>query len=137
MINLKLVNVLAVCLIALTVISPSLTVFGLVWKKHIEFVEMQQNIPSYNQSMESECFVGTQLNSLTNSDVSNLYPNPDRTKLNLSGDSQIRLWRWLYLFVPFCIVTGIYLYDRYLVYRANLFQQQVEMLEKLWQHLEK
>ena len=137
MINLKLVNVFAVCLIALTVLSPSLTVFGLVWKKHIEFVEMQQNIPSYNQSMESESSVSTQINSLTNSDCSNLYANPNRTKLNLSGDSQIRLWRWLYLFVPFCIVTVIYLYDRYLVYRANLFQQQVEMLEKLWQHLEK
>ena len=137
MINLKLVNVFAVCLIALTVLSPSLTVVGLVWKKHIEFVEMQQNIPSYNQSMESEYSVDTQINSLTNSDCSNLYPNFNQTKSNSSDNSQTRLWRWLFLIIPFCIVTGIYLYDRYLIYRANIFQQQVEMLEKLWQHLEK
>lgn len=133
--NLKLVNVFAVCLITLAVLFPSLTVFSLVWEKHIEFVEKQQNISTYNPIINSECSAsGLQTNSSTTSDFSNLYLNPNETNLKLSNNYQIGdLWRWLFLFIPFCIGVAIFLYDRYLVYRANLFQQQVEMLEKLWQ----
>jgi hypothetical protein len=135
MINSKLVNVFAVCLITLIVIFPSLTVFNLVWEKHLEFVQTQQNISHYNQTINNECSAPLlQTNSLINNDYSKQYINSNQTKLNSSDKYQIRkLWRWIFLVVPFCIGTAIYLYDRYLVYRASLHQQQVEMLEKLWQ----
>ena len=136
MMNSKLVNVFAVCLITLAIIFPSLTVFGLVWEKHLEFVKTQQNIPSYNQTIGNECSASLlQTNSLINKDDdSKFYINSNEKKLNLSNKSQTpNLGRWIFLFVPFCIGTAIYLYDRYLVYREALFQQQVEMLEKLWQ----
>ena len=75
-----------------------------------------------------------QTNSLINQDLSNLYLNSNETNLSLSENYQTQnLWRWFFLFIPFCIGTVIYFYDRYLVYRANIFQQQVEMLEKIWQ----
>ncbi|NJL78460.1 MAG: hypothetical protein HC836_24550 [Richelia sp. RM2_1_2] len=133
--KLKLINVFAVCLITLTILFPSLAVFGMVWGKHLKFVETQQNIHSYNQSIESECSLsGTQPNSLANNDFSNLYIDAHETKLNLFHNYQNRrLWRWLFLLIPFCMVFAICLYDRYLVYRAHIHQQQVEMLEKLWQ----
>lgn len=129
MMNSKLVNVFAVCLITLAVILPATTVFGLVWEKHLEFVQTQQNIQSKNQTTDNECSASLlQTNSLINKVYSN------EKKLNLSNKHQTRnIGRWIFLFVPFCIGTAIYFYDRYLVYRANLFQQQVEMLEKLWQ----
>jgi hypothetical protein len=110
-------------------------VFGLVWEKHLEFVQTQQNISHYNQTINNECSAPLlQTNSLINNDYSKQYINSNQTKLNSSDKYQIRkLWRWIFLVVPFCIGTAIYLYDRYLVYRASLHQQQVEMLEKLWQ----
>ena len=138
MMNSKLVNVFAVCLITVVLIFPSLAVFGLVWEKHLEFVTTQQNILTYNQTIGNECSASLlQSNSLINNDYSQLYTS-NETNLEknhyLSDKHQIRnLGRWIFLFVPFCIGTAIYLYDRYLVYRANIFQQQVEMLEKLWQ----
>lgn len=35
--------------------------------------------------------------------------------------------------IPYSFGNILFLYDRHLVYRAGIFQQQVEMLEKLWQ----
>ncbi|MCJ8280771.1 MAG: hypothetical protein MJK14_12995 [Rivularia sp. ALOHA_DT_140] len=134
MMNFKLVNVFAVFLISLAVMFPSLTVLGWVWEKHIDFVE-QQNISTYNQTINSDCSASLlQTNSLINNDLSELYFNSKETDLNLSHQNKIgNLWRWFFLFIPLCIGTAIYFYDRYLVYRAHNFQQQVEMLEKLWQ----
>lgn len=133
--NSKLVNVCVVCLITLALIFPSLTVFGVVWEKHLEFVKTQQNISTYTQTIDNECSASLlQTDSLINNGYSKLHLNSNKKKLNLSDKYQTRnLWRWIFLFVPFCIGTAIYFYDRHLVYRANLFQQQVEMLEKLWQ----
>lgn len=137
MMNSKLVNVFAVCLITLMIIFPSLTVFGLVWEKHLEFAKTQQNISTYNQTVDNECAASSlQTNYFINNDSSELYTSNENLEKDhyLSEKYQInKLGRWVFLFVPFCIGTAIYLYDRYLVYRANLFQQQVEMLEKLWQ----
>jgi hypothetical protein len=131
----KIINVFAVCLITLTMLSPSLIIFGMVWKQHLNFVARQQNINPLTQTVKSEdSKFNLQQNLLNNSSFAELYLNKNATNVNLSNKYRIRhLWRWLFLFVPFCMVVAIYLYDRYLVYRAHVFQQQVEMLEKLWQ----
>lgn len=138
MINSKLVNVFAVCLITLIIIFPSLTVFGLIWEKHLEFVTTRENISTYKQTISNECSASSlQTDYFINNDYSKLYTSNEKKlekNQNLSEKHQIRnLGRWLFLFVPFCIGTAIYFYDRYLVYRQAIFQQQVEMLEKLWQ----
>lgn len=138
MMNLKLVNVFATSLITLAIIFPSLTIFGWVWEKHVDFVQTQRNVSIYNQIADSECSAYLlQANSLINNNLSDLYLNSNEANLNLSELSDNyqnhNLWRWFCLFIPFCIGTIIYFYDRYLVYRANIFQQQVEMLEKIWQ----
>lgn len=113
-------------------------VFGLVWEKHLEFVEKQQNNSLYHQTVQNECSAIPQnINSVTKDNLDNIYnlsANINETNLKLSSRSQMfHLWRWLFLFIPFCIGAVIFLYDRYLVYRAHVFQQQVDMLEKLWQ----
>lgn len=41
--------------------------------------------------------------------------------------------QWFFLLTPICVGLGIIAYDRYLVYRNAVFQEQVEMLERLWQ----
>lgn len=107
----------------------------MVWEQHLKFVENQQNIEPPSQSIKSQCSaLPLEINSFTNSNLSHLYLNQNETNVNLSKKIEIlHLWRWLFLFLPFCMVIAIYLYDRYLVYRANVFQQQVQMLEKLWQ----
>ncbi len=126
--NFKLVNLFAVCLITLAVIFPSLTVFGVVWEKHLEFVETHHTIHSEFPAS----FLQT--NSPQNNDFPKLYSHSNETNLNSLNRYPIHhLWRWIFLFIPFSIGVAIFFYDRYLVYRANIFQQQVEMLEKLWQ----
>ncbi|MGD1913039.1 MAG: hypothetical protein ACFB2X_19990 [Rivularia sp. (in: cyanobacteria)] len=133
--NSKLVNVFAVCLITLAVLFPSLIMFGVVWEKHIEFVEHQQNISTPRQNMNTECSaLMLQINSPRKEDCSKLYLNSSETNIKISDGYKINhSRRWLFLFMPFFPILVIYLYDRYLVYRAKLFQKQVEMLEKLWQ----
>lgn len=133
--NSKLVNVFAVCLITLAVLFPSLIMFGVVWEKHIEFVETQQNISNYHQNVNTECStLMLEINSPMESDCSHSYLNSSETNPRISDRSQTNhLWRWVFLFLPFCPIVLICLYDRYLVYRAHIFQKQVEMLEKLWQ----
>lgn len=132
--NLKIVNFFTVFLITLIVLSPSLILFSIVWEKHLEFVQAQQNISTYHTSITSECSaLSLEINSLRNSDYLNLSLNSIKTNLKVSDKYQIiHLWRWIFLVLPFCIILIIVLYDRYLVYRANIFQQQVEMLEKIW-----
>ncbi|MEO1378356.1 MAG: hypothetical protein AAFW70_29620 [Cyanobacteria bacterium J06635_10] len=133
--NSKLVNVFAVCLITLAVLFPSLIMFGVVWEKHIKFVENQQHISTPRENMNTECSaLMLQINSPIKGDCSKLDLNSSETNIKISDPYQIHhLWRWFFLFIPFCPILVIYLYDRYLVYRAHLFQKQVEMLEKLWQ----
>jgi hypothetical protein len=41
--------------------------------------------------------------------------------------------QWFVLITPIFVGLGIIVYDRYLVYRAAMLREQVEMLEKLWQ----
>ncbi len=90
MMNSKLVNVCAVCLITLALIFPSLTVFGVVWEKHLEFVKTQQDISTYSH-IGNECSASLlQTDSLINNDYSKLHLNSNEKKLNLSNKSQTR-----------------------------------------------
>ncbi|MBE9004569.1 hypothetical protein IQ259_05855 [Fortiea sp. LEGE XX443] len=126
----KLLNVLTVCLVTLIVISPGIVVLKVVWQKHIELVKTQN--------------LNCELNKISKANQA-LYPsvtaganNCDRPVVNkaLMTDFAYKLaiiLQWFILLTPVGIGLGILVYDRYLVHRAAVFQEQVEMLEKLWQ----
>ncbi|MDB9374823.1 hypothetical protein [Nodularia sphaerocarpa] len=134
----KLLNVLTVCLVTLVVLSPGLVVFSIVWGRHIEFVKMQNLVceinknPPDNSALFSQA-PGTSLSSYqTKNEIS------DRNLVNrlLIAAEQYRLasiLQWFVLITPIFVGLGIIVYDRYLVYRAAILKQQVEMLERLWQ----
>ncbi|AHJ30431.1 hypothetical protein PN465_14495 [Nodularia spumigena CS-584] len=134
----KLLNVLTVCFVTLVVLSPGLVVFSIVWGRHIEFVKMQnlsceihKNLPE-NSALFSQTS-GTSLSQYeTNNEIS------DRNLVNrlLIAAEQYRLasiLQWFVLITPIFVGLGIIVYDRYLVYRAAILREKVEMLERLWQ----
>jgi len=41
--------------------------------------------------------------------------------------------QWFVIITPIFVGLGIIVYDRYLVYRAAILKEQIEMLERLWQ----
>ncbi|MFH7029128.1 MAG: hypothetical protein ACHBN1_27980 [Heteroscytonema crispum UTEX LB 1556] len=133
----KFLHVLTVCVVTLAVLSPELVVFDVVWGKHIELVESQQLTCEVDKCNISKTASATQEQS------TNL--SQDLAGMQLSDANIVRqimaayeqykitkLLEWFFLLVPICIGLGIILYDRYLVYRSAIFQQQVEMLERLW-----
>jgi hypothetical protein len=134
----KVLNIITVCLVTLIVISPALVVLRVVWARHIELVKAQNltcevhTISKVNQSVNPA-------EVITNSSPHQTSANYcDRSIVNqpLTVDSVYKLaiiLQWFILLTPICIGLGILLYDRYLAHRAAVFQEQVEMLERLWQ----
>jgi len=41
---------------------------------------------------------------------------------------------FIYLFLPFGLSLGLFLYEKYYVYRDAVLKEQIELLERLWQH---
>ncbi|HYW20397.1 MAG TPA: hypothetical protein VE956_14020 [Nodularia sp. (in: cyanobacteria)] len=134
----KLLNVLRVCLVTLVVLSPGLVVFSIVWGRHIEFIKMQNvaceinsNPPDNSALFSPEA--GTSLSQYqTKNEIS------DRNLVNrlLIAAEQYRLasiLQWFVIITPIFVGLGIIVYDRYLVYRAAILKEKVEMLERLWQ----
>ncbi|BCL36565.1 hypothetical protein [Nostoc sp. MS1] len=133
----KLLNVLTVCLITLAVLSPGLVVFSLVWLRHTEFVKTQNLEFETNKiySANTTLFSATTNQTLAPPQVST--QNPDQSIVNqLLTAEQYKLavlLQWFILLTPVFIGLGIIVYDRYLLYRAAILKEQIEMLEKLWQ----
>ncbi|WP_414528039.1 hypothetical protein [Nodularia chucula] len=134
----KLLNVLAVCLVTLVVLSPGLLVFSIVWGRHLEFVKMQHlaceinKVPTGNSALITQA-TGTGLSQQqTNKEIS----DPNLVNRLLIAAEQYRLasiLQWFVLITPIFVGLGIIVYDRYLVYRAAILKEKVEMLERLWQ----
>lgn len=134
----KLLNVLTVCLVSLVVISPGILVFSIVWGRHIEFVKMQ------NLSCEIHKIPPVNSVSITPEAGRSLSPHQkneeifDRNLVNrflIAAEEHklVSILQWFVLITPIFVGLGIIIYDRYLVYRAAILKEQVEMLEKLWQ----
>jgi hypothetical protein len=134
----KLLNVLTVCLVSLVVISPGIVVFSIVWGRHIEFVKMQNSscelhqIPAFN-SVSITPEAGRSLSRHQKNEE-----NFDRNLVNrllIAAEEHklVSILQWFVLITPIFVGLGIIIYDRYLVYRAAILKEQVEMLEKLWQ----
>ncbi len=134
----KLVQFLTVCLVTVLVLSPELVVFSMVWERHMELVQTKSLACQLNQSHTSEIgLTGTQDKS--EQDRSNVHFATNFVKQSLANTEQYKIvdiLRWFFLLFPIFLGTLVFLYDRYLIYRAAVFQQQVEMLERLWQGIE-
>jgi hypothetical protein len=134
----KLLNVLTVCLITLMVVSPALVVLKIVWEKHIELVKTQNltcelpNIGKVNQALYPPAAISKA--SPHQSSVNFSDRHAVNQPLNVDFVYKLALiLQWFILLIPICIGLGILVYDRYLAYRAAVFREQVEMLERLWQ----
>lgn len=134
----KLLNVLTVCLVTLVVLSPGLVVFSIVWGRHIEFVKMQNLACEINKNSTGNSALIAPEVAKTLSQYQTKNEISDRNLVNrlLIAAEQYRLasiLQWFVLITPIFVGLGIIVYDRYLVYRAAILKEQVEMLERLWQ----
>jgi len=134
----KLLNVLTVCVVTLAVLSPALLVFSIVWGRHIELVKAQNLICQVNNNSGTNNFLLPQSEGVdsSQSQPSISISNQNLKSQNLTPVEQYQLatiMQWFFLLTPIFVGLGIIVYDRYLVYRNAVFQEQVKMLERLWQ----
>jgi hypothetical protein len=129
----RIVNIITVCLVTLAVLSPGVVVFGIIWGRHIELLEIKNSTYAVNQIGKNT--TDEALNqSLLTTQQEDTKPNPAQEMLTTIEQYKIAtLLEWFFLFFPICIGLAILFYDRYLVYRSAVLQEQIEMLERLWQ----
>jgi hypothetical protein len=140
----KLVNLLTVYLITLAIFFPALAVFGIVWQRHLELEKMQHlacksnhtsmsvvaNLPSNSNFYGTEaCTSSTRDKDILSHQENNIF---DGLFTDAQDEKIVYLVEW-FLFMPVVLGFGVVLYNRYLMYQAAVFQEQVEMLERLWQ----
>ena len=134
--KLKLLNFLTVCLVTLAVLSPGLFVFSVVWEQHMSLVQTQYFACEVTRGSAGEYPSAlNQTDTLAQDKASKEKVYPAEKFLNFLKQNKIfRIWRSLLLLLPILIGILIVSYDKYLVYRASVLKQQVEMLERLWHH---
>lgn len=131
----KLLNVLTVCVVTLVVLSPGLIVFGIIWERHLELVKFQNLASEVNKTSTNAPTLTPQTEGTHSSQTS--IQSSDRNVVDqmLTVTEQYKfatILQWFFLLTPICIGLGILFYDRYLVHRAAVLKEQVEMLERLW-----
>ena len=134
----KFVNVLTVCLITLAVLSPGVVVFGVVWERHMSLVQIQHLACKGNQISTGKLAFSPKQEDLVSDrdETSNKLFNANFVEQLLSFTEYykiLKILQWFFLSIPILLGILIIVYDRYLMYRAAIFQQQVEMLERLWE----
>ncbi|AFY30667.1 hypothetical protein [Calothrix sp. PCC 7507] len=134
----KLLNILTVCIVTLCFLSPAILVFSVVWGRHIELVKTQSLACGVSEICLEDDTLSLQYEGMNTSqapeaDIENSLHTLDHQKLTVVEQYQLAIiLQWFFLLIPIFFGVGIIVYDRYLVYRAAVFQEQVEMLERLW-----
>ncbi|WP_375499902.1 hypothetical protein [uncultured Nostoc sp.] len=133
----KLLNLLTVCVVTLVVLSPGVVVFGIVWERHLELVKSQNLACEVNKTSRDAPMLAPRTESTHSPQTS--IKSSDRNVIHqmLTVAEQYKfatILQWFFLLTPICVGLGILFYDRYLVHRAAVLKEQVEMLERLWQH---
>ncbi|MEH1893649.1 MAG: hypothetical protein V7K92_30970 [Nostoc sp.] len=132
----KLLNVLIVCVVTLAVLSPELVVFGIVWERHLELVKSQNLACEVNKTSTDAPTLAPQTEGTHPPQTSIQFSDRNVVHQMLTVAEQYKfttILQWFFLLTPICIGLGILFYDRYLVHRAAVLKEQVEMLERLWQ----
>ncbi|MBN3958545.1 hypothetical protein [Nostoc sp. NMS8] len=131
----KLLNVLTVCVVTLVVLSPELVVFGIIWERHLELVKSQNLAYQVDHTITDAPALAPQIEGTHSPQTS--IQSSDRNVVHqmLTVAEQYKfatILQWFFLLTPICVGLGILFYDRYLVHRAAVLKEQVEMLERLW-----
>ncbi len=140
----KVINVLTVCLVTLAVLSPELVVFGVIWQRHLE-LEKIQIANKFDESDNLNTRQNTSINLEATDTTSFLDLIEAKQELDvmsfieelstlLNKYNFFVILQRLLLLIPIGIALSIFIYDRYLIYRAAIYKQQVEMLEKMWHY---
>ncbi|MEH2424320.1 MAG: hypothetical protein V7K48_26445 [Nostoc sp.] len=132
----KLLNVLTVCVVTLAVLSPELVVFGIVWERHLELVKSQNLACEVNKTSANTPALAPQTEGTHSPQTSIQSSDRNVVYQMLTVAEQYKfatILQWFFLLTPIFVGLGILFYDRYLVYRAAVLKEQVEMLERLWQ----
>jgi hypothetical protein len=135
----KFVQVLTVCLVAVLVLSPDLAVFSMVWQQHIELVQTKSLACEIAQSRISQVELASTQTSqklVQDRDVNSATNFVNQSLTNTQPYTFVKTLQWFFVLFPICFGILVFFYDRYLIYRTAVFQQQVEMLERLWQSIE-
>ncbi|KOP27403.1 hypothetical protein AMR41_05245 [Hapalosiphon sp. MRB220] len=145
--RLQISQFLIVCLVTLIVLSPELVVLSVVWEQHMQLVEIQ-HLSCKIEQMQAGVFsiIGSQNTNLLTLEQECQNFAQDAATVNFFGANFLHIlltptrlykvvdWlKWFFLLFPIGLGIFFFLYDRYLVYRATVFQQQVDKLERLWQ----
>jgi ABC-type phosphate transport system permease subunit len=108
--KIKLQKVFIVCLIILTMFSPSLFTFSIIWQQHLELIHLL-NFDQYN------------LNHNSSISIVSLFQQPNI----------LICIQWLLFAIPISLVAMLFLHRRYLTHRATTHQKNVDILEQLYQ----
>lgn len=133
----KLLNLLTVCVVTLVVLSPGVVVFGIVWERHLELVKSHNLACEINKTSRNAPILAprTEGTHSPQTSIKSSDRNVIHQMLTVAEQSKFAtILQWFFLLIPICIGLGILFYDRYLVHRAAVLKEQVEMLERLWQH---
>ncbi len=139
----KVVSILTVGLVTLAVLSPEIIVFGIIWQQHLEldkipntaatFTSLNVEIPNtytYLKFTENKSV----LHSFETNQELNAVSFVQELSTLLNKYNFFLILQRVLLFIPIGIAISIFLYDRYLIYRAAIYKEQVDMLEKMWHY---
>ncbi|MEH1797221.1 MULTISPECIES: hypothetical protein [unclassified Nostoc] len=131
----KVLNVLTVCVVTLAMLSPGLVVFGIIWERHLDLVKSHNLAYEVNKTTKNSPALAPQI-EVTHSPQTSIQSS-DRNVIHqmLTVAEKYKfaaILQWFFLLTPICVGLGILFYDRYLVHRAAVLKEQVEMLERLW-----
>jgi hypothetical protein len=139
----KVVSILTVGLVTLAVLSPEIVVFGIIWQRHLELEKISNTADTFTKLNVDIPKTYTYLKSTDNKMVLHSFETkPELNTVNFIQELSTLLNKYNFfvilerflLFIPIGISISIFLYDRYLVYRAAIYKEQVDMLEKMWHH---
>ncbi|MEH2290251.1 hypothetical protein [Nostoc sp.] len=131
----KLLNLLTVCVIILAVLSPEIVVFGIIWERHLELVKSQNLACEVNNTITDAPALALHIEGTHSpqTSIQSFDRNVVHQMLTVAEQYKFAtILQWFFLLTPICIGLGILFYDRYLVHRAAVLKEQVEMLERLW-----
>lgn len=125
--NLKLKQIITVSLISFILLTPTLIVYAEIWQWHLDFLNAQSVSNNANQFVSEISLLATSTSCEMGIERSDW--TQQRSTLNLLTQNFL----FTLCLIPLAVVLGILLQKTYRLYRAYIFRQQVQRLERLWQ----
>jgi hypothetical protein len=122
----KLLNVITVCLVVTAILSPEIAVFGIVWQQHLHLDQHNLYVNSANFQIKDFHDTAEQKSFIQPRQQNNFLLVINKYKI-------IFILEFLLICIPASIGVSVFAYEKYLIYRAEVYRKQVEILEKMWQ----